>query len=94
MTRTISLSLKLVVVAVVLAISMATLFGQAPIPVQGQRGAQGQRGQGQQGQGQGQRGQGARGGHPLGGPVIRDHALRAGPDAAGAREGTRVGGTP
>src|SRR5688572_19841397 len=65
MTRTSRFSLVVAATVVVLAISLVTLVAQAPIPVQGQRGAQG--GQGQQGQrgGQGQQaqqGQGQRGG--------------------------------
>jgi hypothetical protein len=49
---------RIVLVSVVVAISVITALGQLPIPVQGQRGGQGQgqRGQGGQG-GQGQRGQ-------------------------------------
>src|SRR2546427_12533722 len=55
MPRTTQLIVTVSLAAAAVAISVMTTFGQLPIPIQGQRGGQGQ---GQRGQGgQGQRGQ-------------------------------------
>src|SRR5262245_39717149 len=54
MRRTNQLILIIIIVMAAVALSVMTTLGQLPIPVQGERGAQGEGQRGQRGQGRGQ----------------------------------------